>query len=189
MFGSFSATVLCTFLLLAAPTSPKSLSSLQSTELPAWSNVNTDPIANTSEEPSESDITTVHTTSVDQETLETSTHIFENDQLGGVSGYDEATTYASTGTGVPSGNENPENASRESRLSTTSVYPNSNPESDIYPTPLLPATGAAEARLHTSMKISDSAKSTLQMSLTDARFKATDALDNYVSKQHRYIIW
>ena len=161
MFGSFSATVMCTFLLLAAPTSPKSLSSLHSTQLPAWSNFNTDPVANTSEEPSGSDITTVHTTS----------------------------TYASTGTGAPSGSKNTENASRESRLSTTSMYPNSNPESGIYPTPLLPATGAAESRLHTSMKISDSAKSTLQMSLTDARFKATDAIHNYVSKQHPYIIW
>ena len=124
---------------------------------------------------------------VDQETLEMSPHVIENYQLGDVGGYNEATTYASTGNDVPSGSDNAESSTREAHLPATSVYPNSNPESSIHPTTLLPAT-EAESRteiqsLYTSMPISDSAKSTLQMSLTDARFKATDALDNYVSSQ------
>ena len=43
---------------------------------------------------------------------------------------------------------------------------------------------------HTSiMAISDSEKPSLQMSLADARIKASDALENYVSIQLRQNIW
>ena len=176
--------------------SPKSLSSLQSIVSPALSTIDIDPITSTDGEASGSDIivsyqadttpTARNPTIADHETLETSTQTtdFATNNHGIVSGYDEdTTTYPSTGHVVPNRSDT---ANREAQFSITSGYSSSTtPDYGIYTTPLTPNAVIESRRaihpLINSMAIPDGEKSTLQMSLTDARFKASDALENYVS--------
>ena len=102
---------------------------------------------------------------------------------GSTGGDDGDTTQTPTSALVPNSSGT---ANSEAHLLTTSVYSITNSESESYTTPLSAAAGTESGYsiqpLVTSMAITDGEKSILERSLRVARFKASDALVNYVSR-------
>ena len=179
------------FLLLVTTASPKSLSSLQSTVLPALSTVDDNPITSTNGESSRSDVSISYETDItstsqnptiaDHETTHTTD--FTTDNHGGIGSYaDDTTTSPSTSDVVPNRDET---ANGEPHLPITSVNPNSTPDSEIHSTPPAPIVVTGSRRVVQPV-INSIAKRILQMSLTHARIQASDALENYVSTDSIY---